>query len=101
MRGVVPTVTIVLLVLGLLAWARPTESQEPLPTPRGQLGGREPLGPTDLAPSPLATAPLPPTAPPDGTPVGAATPVAGATPIGAASPVARAGGDGGQERPKG
>lgn len=80
MRRGVMSLTIVLLLLGLVVWARPTESQVPLPTPRGQLGGREPLGLTPALPFPAPTVPATAT-PPAGTPVASPPPIGAATPV--------------------
>lgn len=81
MRPSVLVLTTVLLLVALLAWVRPTGSQVPLPTPRGQLGGREPL---EMATAfPFQTPPPPPTATPSpaGTPVGSPAATVGATPV--------------------
>lgn len=72
-----------LLLVALLPAARTATSQGPLPTPRGQLGGRPPLALTPNLPVPTQAAtaapegiatPLPvPMATPSGTPGGTPT----------------------------
>lgn len=91
MRRSLITTALCLLLVGLLSAARTATSQGPLPTPRGQLGGRPPLALTPAVPAPTqeATAvpegiatPLPvPMATPSGTPGG--TPVASGDDAGA------------------
>lgn len=54
-RGAI-TLTMFTLLIGVLLAVRPATGQEPFPTPRGQLGGREPLALTPDLPSPTETA---------------------------------------------